>query len=289
MIVQLAASILLAAGAQDAAAIAGQILDDSLPVEQRQALIHKHPELAAELVVAMAADIPQDDEKEEYRRIPWIWRVAIAAGKRNDPRTLRRLVEVSLPNRGEKLRHWQAVVLGGGVINGISQAGRWPKQRIDELVETNESLSARWKEALVDAARMADDEKVPHGTRYDALRMVALAEGADGHLQLARYLAKGTNAELQMGAVSGLSDIDAPETATLLLSNLKNLTAGNQALAIDALLRTDERAAALLTALEKGAVTNGSLSAAQIQALSSLKDEELQARAKKVLAKEPKN
>ena len=287
MLTHLAMSLLLGVAGQDAAAIAGQILDDSQPAEQRQALIRKHPELAAELVAAMAEGIPQDNEKEEYRRIPWIWRVAIAEGKRNQIETLRKLVEVSLPKHGDELRHWQAVVLGGGVINGISQAGRWPKQRIDELLRSDESLMSRWKEALVAAARMADDQKVPHGTRYDALRMVALAEGADGRSQLARYLAKGTNAELQMGAVSGLSDIDAPETAPLLLSNLKNLTAGNRALAIDALLRTDERAAALLTALEKGEVKSGFLTAAQIQALSSLKDETLQARAKKVLAKEP--
>jgi hypothetical protein len=138
----------------------------------------------------------------------------------------------------DKLRDWQAVVIGGGVINGISQAGPWPGKRLAELIDDK----PRWEAVLKQAVAMADDAKVPAGTRYDALRMVALADWAVAEPVLTKYLPKGTNAELQMGAVSGLADVDHPKAADLLAKSLPDLTPANRALAIDGLLRTPERA-----------------------------------------------
>ncbi len=71
--------------------------------------------------------LPDNDEAEEYRRIPWIWRVAVAAGRAKDEASLKPLTDVSMPKDGERLRDWQAVVLGGGVVMGLSQAGTWPR------------------------------------------------------------------------------------------------------------------------------------------------------------------
>ena len=89
---------------------------------------------------------------------------------------------------------------------------------------------------------MADDPKVPHGTRYDALRMIPL-RGWDKAGKQPRYLAKDAHAELQMGAVSGTADIDAPEAAARAIDALPHLTAGNRRLAVGALLKTEARAA----------------------------------------------
>lgn len=55
-----------------------------------------HPELASTLIAAMAVGLPKD-ATEEYRRIPWIWPVTIASGRRSDAEELRRLPAVSLP------------------------------------------------------------------------------------------------------------------------------------------------------------------------------------------------
>src|SRR5205823_11768795 len=129
---------------------------------------------AADVIRAMVADRPANDAKEEYRRILWVWRVAIAAGRANDPKVLAGLLELSLPKKGEPLRDWQAVVLGGGVINGLSLEGVWPGKRLAGLVRDNPELERRWAETLKLAHAMADAEKVPAGTRYDALRIVAL-------------------------------------------------------------------------------------------------------------------
>jgi hypothetical protein len=262
-------SRLAAANADDAHMLAARILDDSLPAQERQSLIEQNPDLAAELVNAMTASLPAEDSQEEYRRIPWIWRVAVAAGKRNEEKSLRGLIEVSLPRPGEKLRDWQAVVIGGGVINGIGLAGKWPHERIGDLLHGDEALQKRWKQTLSAAASMADDKQVKTGTRYDALRMIALDSTEKSREQLAKYLAPGNDAELQMGAVSGLSDIPAEEATRLLIEHMKHLTERNRSLAIDALLRDEARAGALLAALERGTIAQEWLSPQQKQALRS--------------------
>ena len=59
---------------------------------------------------------------------------------------------------------------------------------------------------------MADDDKVPSGTRYDALRVLGVEPWEKRGAQLVRYLGN-KNAELQMGAVSGLGDVHSPEAA----------------------------------------------------------------------------
>src|SRR5262249_41327006 len=162
----------------------------------------------------------------------------IAAGRANDEKVLRGLIEVSLPKKGEALRDWQAVVLGGGIINGLSLEGKWPGARLTELIRDNPELERCWSEALKLAHSMADDEKVPTGTRYDALRIVALDSWKAALPRLTKYLAKSAHAELQQGAVSGLSDVERPEVGELLAKALPDLTTGNRALAITALLRT---------------------------------------------------
>lgn len=237
----------------DPTAVAKQLLDDGLPAKDRQALVARHPDLAAELLAAMTADL-KPGTKEEYRRIPWVWRVAVAAGRRNRDAELKAILDLALPAKGGALYDWQAVVIGGGVVNGISLEGQWPGRRVGELLKGDPGLAGRWREALAAAAKMADDEKVPAGTRYDALRMVALDSWDRGGSRLAKYLAKDANPELQMGAVSGLSDAEAEQATGLLLGAVADLTPANRKLALDALLRTEARARALLDAMEKGAV-----------------------------------
>jgi hypothetical protein len=83
---------------------------------------------------------------------------------------------------------------------------------------------------------MADNEKTPPGTRYDALRMLGVEPWEKRGQQLARYL-EHDNAELQMGAVSGLSDMKSPNAAKALEAALPALTESNRKLAEDGLKR----------------------------------------------------
>jgi putative membrane-bound dehydrogenase-like protein len=267
------------------AEVARLILDDATPKDRRAAMVNEAVPRAAEVIRAMTADLPPGDPKEEYRRIPWVWRVAVAAGRTNDPAVLRGLLDLSLPKSDEPLRDWQAVVLGGGVVNGLGLENVWPGRRLAELMKDSPELAKRWAEAIKQAHPMADAEKVPTGTRYDALRMVALDGWDAARPRLVKYLAKSAHAELQMGAVSGLVDVENREATELLVKALPDLTAGNRKLAVAGLHRTPERANALLDALEKGAAKPEWVEKEHREKLLAHPDEAVRTRAAKVLGR----
>lgn len=262
--------------------IAKYLLDDTKPAADRQAVIAKHPDKAAAILKAMAATLPPD--KEGYTT-SWMWRVAIASGKRNNADELKAILDVSLPKKGEKLRDWQAVVVGGGVVNGISLNDAWPGPRVLELIGKDMGLTERWNATLEAAVAMADDQAVRTSVRYDALRLIPLRGWKASGEQLTKYLAKGTDAELQMGAVSGLVDVDAPEATAALVGALSHLTGTNRELALKGLLRNDDRANALLDAVEKGGVKAAALGDATTKALLASKSAKVKERAEKVLKK----
>lgn len=237
---------------------ARRILDPTTADVERSAIIQSQPHLAAELIAELAAGLQFGTpaaHKEEYRRIPWIWRVAVTAGKRNEVQRIRSVLNVALPIDDEPLRDWQAVVIGGGIINGVSQSGAWPRPRLLEIIGDDKPLHNRFQRALELASAMADNAKTPSGTRYDALRMLGVEPWERRGKQVSGYLAKGTHDELQMGAISALADIDAPESAAALLAGFRNYSPHNRNLAVDALLRSEERRMRLRQAIDAGSIS----------------------------------
>ncbi|WP_406699918.1 hypothetical protein V5E97_13825 [Singulisphaera sp. Ch08] len=266
-------------------AIARQILDDALPQADREALVAKHPEASAELIAAMVEDLATGTD-EEYRRIPWIWRVAIAGGRRNNAKELAQLLDVSLPAPSARLEDWQAVVIGGGLINGVSLEGVWPAARFQEVLEGRADLKPRWQRAIELASVMADDEKVKTGTRYDALRMLGVEPWDRYGAQLFRYLVKGVHPELQQGGVSGLADLPTPCAGPALLSGMNHYTPHVQNFALDALLRDEGRISALLDAVAEGRLDKSKLGAKRIETLLNYPQEGLKRRAVELLGTE---
>ena len=269
-----------------ASALAGDILDDARPSMEREALVKKHPGLSDALIAAMVADL-KPGTKEESRRIPWVWRVAIAAGKRNDEAELRKILAVALPGPDGKLDDWRAVVVGGGLINGVSQAGEWPGARFEAVLKDDPGLRARWTRTVKLASVMADDPAVSTGTRYDALRLLGTTGWDEHGAQLFRYLTKGTHAELQMGALSGLSDVPGPPAcvAQALASGLGHYTPENLDIALDALLRDEARALVLLDAVAEDRVKPERLGKARADALLGHASEAVRGRAGKLLGR----
>jgi len=221
----------------DAESAAREILDGATPDEKREQLVEASVPHAAAVVRAMTKDLP-DDQAEEYRRIPWIWRVAIAAGKKNDADILRHLLDASLPQNDQPLADWQAVVIGGGIINGISQVGPSPAERFSELMadDFGDRCWPRWQRTIKLAAEMVDDAETPTGTRYDALRILGATNWDDHGKLIAKYLARDVDGELQMGAVSAAGDLEDDEAARALLDHMEGLNEGNRTMAIDALI-----------------------------------------------------
>ncbi len=281
-VLALALSFVHPAIADSPAEVAEQILDASKPSAERENLIVSHSGEAAELVAAMTKNLPPGDSTEEYKRIPWIWRAAINAGKRNDESELISLLRVSTPKPGESLRDWQAVVIGGGVINGLSLQNIWPAERIAEFLKKDDELKQRWPALIKAASAMADNPKVKNGTRYDALRILGVETWEHSGEQLAKYLPKGTNPELQQGAVSALADVKSKKATTALLANLDNLTEKNRAFALDALLRDDARMTALLDAVEQKKVAASVLGADRMVKLQRSASGKIRARAEKL-------
>lgn len=266
-------------------AIARQILDDALPQADREALIAKHPEASAELIAALVEDLTPGTD-EEYRRIPWIWRVAIAGGRRNDAKELAQLLDASLPAPSARLDDWRAVVIGGGLINGVSLEGVWPAARFQEVLAGRPDLRPRWHGAIELASVMADDEKIKTGTRYDALRMLGVEPWDRCGAQLFRYLVKGVDPELQQGGVSGLADVPTPCAGPALLSGMNHYTPHVQNFALDALLRDEGRISALLDAVAEGRLDKSKLGAKRIATLVNHPQEDLKRRAVELLGAE---
>lgn len=267
-----------------AGGIAKILLDPKEKEERKQRLIERNLPMAAALIVAMTDDLPMNEE-EEYRRIPMIWRVAIHAAKSTNKAVIAEVLAVSLPHNNQPLRDWQAVVVGGGIINGLTLVNQWPISWLETLLVPNPDLHRRYKRSLNLAVTMTDNEKVKTGTRYDALRMIAM-EGFDKRgAQLQKYLASGTDDELVMGAVSGLSDIPHEKVAGILVGVLARLNQENRNMAFGGLVRNAQRATVLLDALESGKVPIGWVQGPHAKILLEHEDLLIRARAKKVLGK----
>ncbi len=215
-------------------AIAQLILDPARTDAAREAVIRANPQFAADIIGELTKNLG-NDPAEEYKRIPWIWRIALECGKRNEPAQMQRVIDVALPKAGAPLRDWQAVVLGGGIINGLSQINVAPSHRITEILGDDADLKSRWQHAVDEASKMADNEKVPPGTRYDALRILGADTWQTRGEQLKKYLTKDTNAELQMGAVSAVADMHTTEAARVLSDAIPNLTDKNREIALERL------------------------------------------------------
>ncbi len=267
----------------DPAAIAAALLAPDVAPARKESLIKQSAGKAGPVVAELARSLAGDDLKEEYRRIPTIWRISIDAGRANNIAELLDLLRASLPEVGKPLRHWQSVVIGGGVINGLTQAGQWPAARIAEILKDHPDLQKRLEISIDLASTMAEDSKVPHGTRYDALRMLGIQPLARRGPQLERHLAKGVHDELQMGAVSAMADIDDPAVAARLLAGFDHYSAQNRKLALDGLIRTPQRAAALLDGVESGRIKPADLGADRVKKLRASQDPALRARAEKLL------
>ena len=209
-------------------------------------------------------------QPQEYERIPDIWQHAIEAGRRNQQSELLRVMDLSLPKEGEPLADWQAVVIGGGVVNGISQTGQWPARRVAQLLKDYPRLQAEWNRTLNLAAEMADNQQVRTGTRYDALRILGAGEWELFGPGLAKKLSAEPNPELQMGLVSALSDMETDTVAEILVAALPSVGERNRDLAIQGLLRTPGRAKALLSAVEQGKVAPDSIGASEIDQAKKL-------------------
>jgi hypothetical protein len=262
--------------------LARTLLDAARPnAEREKILADSFPVDAGALIAAMVKDL-EPGTPEEYVRIPWIWRAAVAGGKRNQAAEMKSLLAASLPKTGEPLRDWQAVVLGGGVVHGISLTGAWPADRLKDLLRGEKDLSARWQRIPDLAVAMAADERVKAGTRYDALRILGADSWKRRGATIANYLRPGVDAEVQSGAIGALNDLRAKEVGPALVAALKNFSDRNRNAALNALVREESRMVALLDAVAAGRLTAADVGEARIQKLEAADNRKIRMRAEQL-------
>lgn len=230
------------------AMVASQILGEQ-DESKKEGLIAQHKAFAPELIAQWTKDLESDVESRiEYQRIPSIWRISILAVRDSATRVdvLPRLLDLALPTPDSKMRDWQLVVLGGAIINGLSLENLWPKDELAKCLSEHPNWNARWELALELAKKDAIDPKIPAGTRYDAIRILAMLPAEQAIEKAASFLDvtsldPAVGEELQMGAVSALSDIDDPRVVARVLAGYPSLSSGNQKLAREAMLRSESR------------------------------------------------
>ncbi len=262
--------------------IANQLLDDDIEAEQRRDLVEQNLDMAPQILTELVRNLETGTD-EEARRIPWIWRVTIAVGSQSNSEEIRQIMDISLPELNAPLLNWQGVVLGGGIVNGISRQNEWPKSRIDDILNSHENLQARWQRAIELSYEMAKDPEVPYPWRYDALRMIAMDLKDQSIPELTAYLDPELDNHLHMGAISGLADIRSPEVPEILLSGISYYSDRNRDIALNALLRSDERIEVLLNAINDGTLSADDLGEERIKELKSIENEALRERARQVI------
>jgi len=264
-------------------ALAQQILDSSKPDAERQKTIAEASSADAGALITELVKGLEPGTPEEYVRIPWIWRVAVSAGRRNQTAELKSVLNASLPERNQPLHDWQAVVIGGGVVNGVSNAGAWPSDRMPELLRGDESLNVRWRRVPDLAVAMAANEAVKTGTRYDALRILGAESWKRRGGVVTKYLAEGTHAEVQQGAIGALGDMKDKAAARALLDALPHFSERNRNSALNALMRNDERMDMLLDAVAAGRVTRAALGDGRVEKLKNASNNRIRTKSEKVL------
>lgn len=248
---------------------AEEILKDSNHDDLRSKFADESLPHAARVIAAMTENLPNNLE-EEYRRIPWIWRLAINATKQGNAEQQRALLMLSLPERDKPLAHWQAVVLGGGLINGLSQLGENPTEQIQKLLKTNAGSGEdqqRFARTIELAVKMVDDQSVPSGTRYDALRILGASDWNSHAEQLVRYLASDTDEELQMGAVSATADLANEAATKTLIQSLAKISPDNRNLALEMLLSRQPQRGLLKKSVSDNTIPRQWLTAEQLKQL----------------------
>jgi putative membrane-bound dehydrogenase-like protein len=221
---------------------------------------------AADDVARLAHQLAQGVSSERML-IPDLWELAIAAGRRNETKEVARLIDVALPKEGQAIVEWQAVVLGGGVVNGISQSGDWPRNRLAQVWKDLPDLRDRWNKALETASELTDDTSILVSTRYDALRILGTGTYEDQGAQLTRYL-HVDNSELQAGAACALADLRDSRSTKILINSFANLSDETRTAALDALLRIDAHVEHIAQAIADGRIATEWLSPHHLKILN---------------------
>ena len=140
------------------------------------------------------------------------------------------------------------------------------------------------KAAFASARKIAMDDGKPMEQRLAAVALLTGAPFDELAPTCQRLLDARQQLDLQLAAVKALSSTDDPRVGPVLLVNFKSYTPKLQAAAIEAIFSRQNRLAALLDVIKKGAVGVSSLDAIRRGQLLNNSDADVAGRAKPLLA-----
>lgn len=194
------------------------------------------------------------DGTDEYQEIPAIFHTTLAAGGRNDADEITAILRFVVPLSSEPLQDWETVALTG-VVKGISESDVWPKKRLASVLSEDQKLQRRWNRTLELAFEKAEDTNVRSGTRYDAIRLLALSQWEAAKPVLSKYIQPNSQIDLIHGSIDGLADSPHPEAAVILCMAYNELPERLKGFAQRGLLRVDGNKQYLLTAIDEGLIS----------------------------------
>ena len=247
---------------EDVVQVAELLLSPGLDPSRRQRMIDTFWPKADQILHHWSQQQPWSAEDQAHW-IPTIWMLTNRACKSGDQELARRILDAALPKIDGTIEDWQVVVLGGAVVGGLSDSITWPRPAIEHWMVSDSQRKARWQRVLMFAIGKAADEKTSTGTRYDALRLVAMLPEEQAIEGLTPFWEAGVHEELRMGAISAASDIDSPRSIPLLFASAKKESGHLRSLAIEGLLRTQAGRAALVEGVRTGRLPADALNAAQ--------------------------
>jgi len=134
------------------------------------------------------------------------------------------------------------------------------------------------------AATMAPDTKAPPAARLDAIELLTVAAYAQSREPLMACLSPGQPASIQSAAIKSLSHHTNPEVTAALIRAWPHYAPAAKETALATLVAREDRATALLHAIQAGTIKPSELPATQVQSLTHHKSPALATLAKATLA-----
>jgi putative membrane-bound dehydrogenase-like protein len=148
------------------------------------------------------------------------------------------------------------------------------------------ALFGSWLQPVIDRARTAAaDPGAPDAVRVQAVGLVALAEAtADTIATLLSLVSPDQPRAVQTAAIAAVARLDDPTVGTGLIERWPRLTPSLRREVLPLLLARPDRALALVSAVERGAVPGNELTPTQVAFLRAHRNEEVRGAAASVFA-----
>jgi putative membrane-bound dehydrogenase-like protein len=226
----------------------------------------KHPELVLKNVL--------QKKIESERLISGLLKTAVRLGKA-DPG----------PGKADALSAVAADLLND------SEMPAWKLQAIASLLNANAEIQTtllknpNWNRAATGARQLAASDDADSNARAAAVQLLARSNQNlnEDIAVMARLLAHGNSATLQRAALARLEQIDSPSVPENLLKAWSGADSSTRNSILATLIKRDQGANALLSAIENRRLSTADLGATIRQELLSARSESLRERAKKIL------